>query len=419
MRVFALADCNSFYCSCERVFQPELRGKPVVVLSNNDGCCIAMSDEAKAVGIEMATPVFMVQKLIEKHDVQIRSSNYTLYADMSDRVMTILREAVPSAEVYSIDEAFLDLTGVENVEEFCRDLRERVRKWTGIPISIGIGPTKVLAKLANKLAKKGDGVRNLMPPGSAAEAMKGFPVEKIWGIGRAHSTYLRGRGITTAMELALTDTASIRKKMGVVGERLVHELRGVSCLSINEVTPARKNIVCAKSFGRPLETLPEVEAALAEHVCRVGAKLREEKNVAGIVSVFLLTNSFNPTEPQYCPSASAALPEPTSSNMIILRVAGRLLRAMFKTGYRFKKIGVMLDGISPDDTWQPALIGGDHIRERRNRLQAAVDRVNAAHGRDTVRPAMMGFGDEFVIQASMKSRCYTTDWRQLPIAKAS
>lgn len=415
MPLFGLADCNNFYASCERVFDPSLRGKPIVVLSNNDGCVVARSNEAKALGVGMAVPEFQVRHLIEKHGMAVFSSNYTLYGDMSARVMSILRERVPAMEVYSIDEAFLDFTGIANPEELAAELRETVRRWTGIPISIGIGRTKLLAKAANKLAKKTPrGVRTLEP---GDPALLEFPVEDLWGVGKAHSAYLRGLGIHTASAFAEMEPTALRRKMGVVGERMIHELRGTSCLALTEVDPPRKQIICAKSFRSPLSHLPAIETATVEHVCRVAEKLREQDCVAGGLQVFLQTNGHREQDPQYYPQATVTLDEPTACTMRLAARARQLLGEIYREGFRFVKSGVVLLDITPASAIQPSLIGGDPEAELRRKLAAVVDRLNRTHGRDTVRPASMGFEGAWKLRAGRRSPAYTTRWSDLAEVK--
>lgn len=297
MPVFALVDCNNFYASCERVFNPRLIGRPVVVLSNNDGCVVARSNEAKALGIGMGVPEFKVRELIQRHDVAVLSSNYALYGDLSRRVMDTLRGLASQVEIYSIDEAFLDVSGFGGRLEHARQMRQTVRQWTGIPVSVGIGPSKVLAKVANKLAKKtpgAEGVYDLCDEAARREALERFPVADVWGIGPAHAKLLLGHGCETAADLRDADERWIKKRLGVVGVRMVHELRGISCLPLERCPPAKKNIACTRSFGRYVETLAEMREAVASYAARAAVKLRRQGSCAGLLTVFLMTNNFRP-----------------------------------------------------------------------------------------------------------------------------
>ena len=301
--IFALVDCNNFYVSCERVFQPCLNGKPVVVLSNNDGCVIARSEEAKALGIPMGLPFFQMRERFTGHTIETYSSNYALYGDMSTRVMTILKQFSPEVEVYSIDEAFLNLAGCGNGDliSYGHLIHRSVKQWTGIPISIGIGETKTLAKLANRLAKRSDHVQGVVDLTSSQhqdDILASIPVKDIWGIGRSYSRLLQSNGIRTALELRDADDRWIRQQMGVVGVRIVWELRGISCLPLELSPPPKKSLMVSRSFGRPIATLDEMREAVATYTTRAAEKLRRHRLAAGILSVFLMTNRFKEDEPQ-------------------------------------------------------------------------------------------------------------------------
>ena len=409
-RLFGLVDCNNFYASCERVFEPALNGRPIVVLSNNDGCVIARSNEAKALGIKMGDAEFKIRLTLRGQGVVIRSSNYTLYGDMSARVMQILGENLPALEIYSIDEAFGDFTGIADPSALAGELRARVRQWTGIPVSIGLGSTKVLAKAGNKLAKKTpNGVRVVSGPSDLGE----FPIRDLWGIGPAHEAFLTKAGITTAAQLAGADRVWIRHHLGVVGERIVWELNGVSCLRLEEISPAKKNICCAKGFGQPLTELADIQAALAAYVARVGEKLRSQHLVCGALSVFLLTNPFRTDEPQYNPQISSEFAEPKNFTPDLQHEAQRLLARIHRPGYRFRKVGVMLLDLTPASAIQRSLFRPDQRFEEKARLQAAVDHLNRQFGRDTVRTARQGHAEKHRLRAEKKSRCFTTRWEEL------
>lgn len=414
--VFALIDCNNFYVSCERVFNPRLRGRPVVVLSNNDGCVISRSEEAKALGVRMGAPLFQIQKLIDAHRVEVFSSNYALYGDMCARVMETLRETSPEVEIYSIDEAFISLSGVaaENLRNVGREARERVRRWTGIPVSVGIGPTKTLAKVAAHLAKKSgraEGVVSLVDSPHLDAALARVAVEDVWGVGRNFARLLKGRGIVTARDLRSAGERWIKKEMGVVGVRLLYELRGVSCLPLESCPPPKKGITVSRSFGRPVESVEEAREAVAAYVSRAGEKLRRQQLAATTLIVFLATNRFVP-EPHHAASVVINLPVPTDVTPELIRYAREGVGHVFRAGHKFKKAGVMLVGLVPVSPVQAGLF--DRMdRERARRLMQTVDAVNARLGRDTVRYAGVGLGQSWRARSERRSPGYTTRWDEL------
>src|SRR5690554_2745934 len=313
MTTFALVDCNNFYASCERLFRPDLNGRPIVVLSNNDGCIVARSAEAKALGIKMGAPYFQIQRFLEQQGVEVFSSNYALYADISARVMTTLEEMAPRVEVYSIDEAFLDLTGVDHIIEldcFGRQVRETVGRYTGITVCVGIAPSKTLAKLANHAAKKWHatgGVVDLRDKARQRKLMSLLPVDEVWGVGRKLTQRLQSDGIKTVLDLADAQPKSIRQQYSVVLERTVRELNGESCLDLEEVTPVKQQIVCSRSFGERVTDRGVMREAVSEYAARAAEKLRIEGRTAKRVSLFMRTNRFNSHEPQYTPCLSAEL----------------------------------------------------------------------------------------------------------------
>src|SRR5215813_11351401 len=313
--LFALIDCNNFYVSCERVFQPALCSKPVVVLSNNDGCVIARSEEAKALGIPMGIPAFKLADLRQEHPIEVFSSNYTLYGDLSARVMTTLAQWAPAVEVYSIDEAFLDLTGIstDDLRIYGQTLRATIHQWTGIPVSIGIGPTKTLAKLANRLAKRSpqaQGVVILTSPLEIEATLAQTPIQDIWGIGPGYTRRLHAHEIRTAIQLRNMTDRWVRQELGIVGLRLVWELRGISCLPLEFCPPPKQSLMVSRSFGRPITTLIEMREAVATYMTRAAEKLRRHQVAAGVLTVFLMTNRFT-DEPQYSNSVTMPLPVAT------------------------------------------------------------------------------------------------------------
>ena len=425
MNRIALVDCNNFFCSCERVFDPSLAGKPVVVLSNNDGCIVSRSQEAKDLGIPMGAPLHEQQTVIRKHGVRVFSSNYTLYGDMSARVMTILRDAVPAIEIYSIDEAFLQLPDLMG-EKSVRELRSRVRQWTGIPVCIGIGPTKLLAKLSNHHAKKNHATGGVFDFTSCPDSdglLAATPCDSLWGVGENLGRRLSRLGIQNALELKAADAATIRRSLGVTGERLMRELNGISCLEMEEIPPGRKGVVSSRSFGSPVDTLEELEEAVANHVAGASAKIRRFALLATRMEVFIMTNRFSRQDMQYCPSSGQSLPTPTSSTSELLEVAGKLLRGIYRSGYRYKKTGIMLGGLVPEDSYQPSLFEAGQPKGDRPNIDKVVDDINNRMGdpRSPVitRLAMGTQGAEkgWKMKAERHSPCYTTSWEQLPVAK--
>lgn len=407
----ALVDCNNFYVSCERVFNAKLIARPVVVLSNNDGCVIARSNEAKALGIKMGTPLFQTQHLVEEYDVAVYSSNYALYGDMSHRVMGALQEFTPEVEVYSIDEAFmrLDHDPASSLFSYGLRIKEKVRQWTGIPVSVGIAPTKTLAKIANHLAKKSSGVEGVLDltgMSEQAEALERTPVGEVWGVGAAYAKLLRARGITTALKLRDADRLWVRKRMTVVGARIVEELRGISCLPMEQCPPQKKSITCSRSFGTSVESLGEMREAVATYMRRAAEKLRRQKLAAGVVTIFINTNRFS-KEPQYSNAITYELAYPTDVTDELLEWAYKGLGQIFREGYRYKKAGVMLNHLVPSDQLTVRLFHNSDF-ERSRRLAKVIDAINARHGRDTVRYGMAQSNCGWKTKFNWRSSRYTT-----------
>ena len=418
---FALVDCNNFYASCERVFNPRLIGRPLAILSNNDGCVIARSEEVKQLGVPMGAPAHEHKAFVRKHGVVVMSSNYSLYGDMSARVMETLRSHARAMEVYSIDEAFLALEGWQGVE-FARWLRARVRQWTGIPVSIGLGPTKTLAKIANRIAKKTPelgGVFDLALVKSIDETLSRIPCEDIWGIGKRLAVRLAAGGIRNACELKDGDSAWIRKTLGVVGERIQLELRGVSCLALEEMPAPKKGIASAKSFGRPVEKLEELEEALATYTARAAEKLRAGGLVAKRIHVFLTTNPFSAKQPQYSSGSEAALPHPSNHTPDLLSMALGLLREIYRPGHQYKKTGIFLTELVPEADLLPDLFEAPSgVAERNKEIGRIVDKLNQKLGRNAVRYGAMGLKQSWAMRQGSRSQRFTTRWEELPTAKA-
>ena len=415
---FALVDCNNFYCSCERVFNPRLIGVPVVVLSNNDGCVISRSEEAKRLGVAMGAPAFKNEAFFKNNGVQVFSSNYALYGDMSARVMATMRSLVEQMEVYSIDEAFLALESFQG-DAFAYELRARVRQWTGIPVSVGIGPTKTLAKLANRYAKKNPQMNGVFDLTSVNpdEVLAKIECQDVWGIGNRTALKLAGAGIKSALDLKRADIPWIRNKLGVVGERTVRELNGIACLELDELPASKKGIACSRSFGHPVESLVELEEALATYIARVGEKLRMGQLLATRISVSLETNHFQPDQPQYQAARETALLSPTNQTADLIKTGLELLRKIYRPGYHYKKTGVMVTELVGECSVQRSLFE-DSGDKQRVALQAAVDVLNQRLGKNAVRFGAMGVQEEWQMLQDRKSQCYTTRWDELLVVTA-
>lgn len=422
--LIALVDANNFYVSCERVFRPDLIGKPVAVLSNNDGILVARSQEVKDLGIKMGVPVFQVQHLVKQHNIRLFSSNYTLYADMSARVMSTLEEFAPSLEVYSIDEAFLDLTGVCHKDPIAygHRIRKAVFRATGIPVCVGMGPTKTLAKLANFAAKKWKktgGVLDLSDPVRREKLMRIVPVGEVWGIGSRTTAKLNQIGINTVWDLAIQPSKRIQTQFNVVVTRTIMELNGIPCLELEEIAPDKQQIVCSRSFSHRLSEYRELSQALAEFCSRAAEKLRRQHSVTGCITIFIRTNPFNPQEPQYQRSASVKLDATTQDTRAIIATANRLLKELFKTGYGYHKCGVQLSQLQPESSLgQMELFDfADNGLPTENRpLMKAVDQINRRFPR-AISVAATGFDKTWKAKAERVSQRYTTDWRELVTVK--
>ena len=415
--MFALVDGNNFYASCERVFAPALRRKPLVVLSNNDGCAIARSAEAKALGVGMAQPIHEVPREVRRQLV-VRSANFTLYGDISARVLAILRDAAPRVEPYSIDESFLDLGGLRDRIGFARALRERVLRWTGIPNCVGIGPTKVLAKAANKLAKRGAGVVDLTDAAERALALADYPTADLWGVGSRTAAKLAARGIHTAAQLRAAPPADILTAFGVTIARVQRELQGRPCIALEEIEPDRKQIIVSRSFGQRVDEHEAVAQALATFAVRACEKLRRRGLVAGGVGIFANTDVFRPELPQHHPSRTVNLPRPTSDSRAVLTVVRRLLGGFLRDGRGYKKAGVVLHDLGRPERLQGDLFGGATIGDPV--LMRVVDRINERYGRNAAGFGATGWHDKpaWGMRQQALSPCYTTRWSDLPCALA-
>jgi DNA polymerase V len=411
--MIALVDVNSFYASCEQVFRPDLRGRPVAVLSNNDGCVIALNREAKALGIAMGRPAFEIMGVMEGHGVTVFSSNYPLYGDMSRRVMETLATLGASLEVYSIDEAFVEVPGLErDLAAYGHRVRERVMQWTGLPVGVGIAETKALAKVANHVAKRErDRTRNvfvIMDEAARAACLESFPVEEVWGIGRRIAARLADRGIRTAADFTRLPDAWVRKELTVTGLRLKRELLGEPQSALEVVAPAKQMIGTAKSFGEALEDEGLIREALAYYVAECGEKLRRQGSLAGHLTVYLETNRFRESEPQYVNQTCLRLPVPTNDTLELTRHAERGFGRIFRAGYRYKKVGVWLSGLVSPEAVQQDFFAEDPGM-RRARVMEVMDAVNRKYGKAALRTAAAGFRrEQWKLRQERLSPCYTT-----------
>ena len=412
--MIALADCNNFYASCERVFNPTLKNKPVVVLSNNDGCIIARSNESKQLGIKMGEPVFKAREIIEKHNVNVFSTNFALYGDMSKRVMTLLASLSPEIEIYSIDEAFMNLAGIKKCFEIGLHMRDTVKKHTGIPISIGIASTKTLAKVANHCAKRftKKGVYVLKRKDHISEILKSMPVSKLWGVGSRYSRMLRSYGVDNAHEFVSLDEKWVLEKMTVIGLRIQRELKGESCISMDINPSPKKNICTSRSFGAKVRDFQSLKESISSHAARCAEKLRSEKGCARYVSVVIKTNPFSDSD-YYCGYKSSSFDVPTNDTLDIINAAENILRSIYKKGLEYKKSGVIVGDIIPQNQVQLNLFDMDEKRIKRKKLDSTVDIINQAMSRSTIHIGSQGIAKNWQLKREKLSPCYTTKWDDL------
>jgi len=421
-KVFALVDCNNFYVSCERVFNPRLNGKPVIVLSNNDGCAVARSNEAKALGIKMGVPAFEIADLIKKHDIQVYSSNYALYGDMSDRVMNTLASFTPHIEIYSIDEAFLELSDINEKErvQFCQKIRNTVYQWTGIPVSIGVAATKTLSKVANRIAKKSNKARGFLDLTNSpylSHALERTEVDDIWGVGRKYARYLKKHGIVNALQVKNADSYMIQKKMGICGTRLQKELNEQSCFPLECNPSAKKNLSVSRSFKKAVSSIDDLKEALANFVSIGAEKLRSEQSVAKVMIVYITTGRF--ASRTYYKSEVISLPVATNNTPELIKYASFGIDRIFQKGFFYKKTGVIFKELFPANCYQGGLF--DPIdREKFNKVMQSIDQINGKMGTNSVKYAALGLNPAPNWQTAFNNRspAYTTDWDQLPRACA-
>jgi DNA polymerase V len=424
--LFALVDVNNFYVSCERVFAPKLENVPMVVLSNNDGCAVARCAQVKVLGVKMGTPWFQMQELAKKHGIQAYSSNYTLYGDMSGRVVEVLKKFTPHLEVYSIDESFLAIETVlkqyVDPTSLGHTIKQEVKDTTGLPVCVGIGRSKTLAKLANHLAKKHkifSGVCDVdsMPKEELYQWMAETAVGEVWGVGKQTCKKLKELHIHTAFDLLQASPQAMRQQFGVVMERLCYELRGVSCLQLEEVAPIKQQIVSSRSFGKPVTALDELAESVATHTARSAEKLRAQKSVTGALTVFIQTNSFKPHEPQHHQSITVALTGPSDNTLILTAAALKVLKQIYQAGFKYKKAGVMLSLLADKPTVQQSLFDDIHVKGKSAGLMKAMDSINNRFGNAVIRSAASGTTQNWQMRSGNKSPNYTTRWDELPIVR--
>lgn len=412
--MFGIMDCNNFYASCERVFNPALNGRPVIVLSNNDGCVIARSNEAKALGIKMGVPAYQIKEAIHEHGIAVFSSNYTLYGDMSSRVMSILASLAPEIEIYSIDEAFINLDGIKDLQLLGSDIVYKVARGTGIPVSLGIAPTKTLAKVANKFAKKYPAYNRVCiidKEDKRIRALELTDVGDVWGIGHRQAVKLEKQGVKSAYDFTLLPGSWVRKNMTVVGERTWKELRGVSCIDMVSMPPTKKQICTSRSFGKMVDDYDTVAEAVATHASSCAWKLRQQQSYAMSLMVFIHTNSYREDLPQYWRNTIIKLPVPTADTLEIVHYALHGLKGIFIRGYQYKKAGVIIMEITSGGVQSELFDNID--RTKRARLMEAIDRINGGHNQSLVKLAVQGSGRGWELKQEQLSRHFTTNLTEI------
>jgi DNA polymerase V len=418
MSIFALVDCNNFYVSCERVFNPKLENRPVIVLSNNDGCAVARSNESKALGIKMGAPFFKIRHLIDLHEVQVFSSNYALYGDMSKRVMQTLAEFTPVIEIYSIDEAFLDMSrfAFTDLTNYGTTIRQKVKQNTGIPVSIGIATSKTLAKVANKIAKKSakaNGVLDLTDTKYQDRALEFTPIADVWGIGRRYAAFLTMRGIKTALDFKHADTAMIQKKMGINGIRLQKELWGEPCYSLEESPPSKKSISVSRSFKKPVVSLDDLSQAVCSYISRGAEKLRAQSSQAQAMTVYVTTNRFKPGS-FYCNSTTCSFPTALNNTPELIKHGQVALKQIYQKGREYTKAGVVFLHLTQNGCFQQDLFDTTD-RTRPAKVMQVMDQINQKMGTNTLKYMSTGVSQDrpWETKFNHRSPAYTTDWEQL------
>lgn len=421
--LFALVDVNNFYVSCERVFRPSLDGVPIVVLSNNDGCAVARSNEVKALGVKMGAPWFKLKDLAKQHGILAFSSNYTLYGDMSNRATEVLRQFSPDIEVYSIDESFLRVETVAKLHGGATNrgqaIRQRVKQWTGLPVCVGFGSTKTLAKFANHLAKKQSVFQSVcdlsaLPETEVHDWMRKIAVSEVWGVGKRIAARLEPMGIATVYDLMCADTKALRNQFGVVLERTATELAGVSCLELDDLVENKQQIMSSRSFGQMVKTLNELTESVSWRAHVASEKLRAQQSVTGAVLVFVQTNRFKADDPQYNGSLVVPLENPSDNTCAITASALYGLKRIYRRGFDYKKAGVMLMQLTQKENYQSTLFDDGAARVRSAKLMQAMDAINTTWGRNTLRVGSMGTTRRWAMRSENRSPRYTTAWEELP-----
>ena len=416
----ALVDCNSFYVSCERLFNPSIIKKPVVVLSNNDGCIISRSTEAKVLGIKMGEPYFKVKGIVKKHNIKVFSSNYSLYGDISRRVMKTLKQFSPQMEIYSIDEAFLDLSSVnnENLLEHGNKIRKTILKWTGIPTSIGIATTKTLSKIANHIAKKASsGVINLVNATQIDEILKEIKINDVWGVGRQLTKFYIKNGITTANQLKNITDSWIKKNTNVFGARTVMELKGLSCISLETHNEKRKNCCVSRSFGRKVTKLEELNESITKHCLNAAEKIRLDNQTTKRITVFIRTSPFQKDKNYYANSKNMDLPIRTNDSIELVKQALTALKYIYRKGYKYQKIGIIFSELNDVDIYRKNLFSSIGNEEVRKKLMKAIDYTNIKYGRNALSIAQAGLNKKWNIKRQYSSKIDTACFDFLPIIK--
>ena len=418
--MFGLVDCNNFYASCERIFNPKLKDKPIVVLSNNDGCVIARSNEAKSLGIKMGEPAFKISSLIKKYNIKIFSTNFALYGDMSQRVMSIIASSIPNIEIYSIDEAFLDLRDFkyEDLRDIGHSIRKRILKYTGIPVSIGIGKTKTLAKISNHISKKNPKYKGVFIMGNNNEdtILKNVQVEKIWGVGLKTKVFLKHYGINTAMQLKKINSKWMRKHQSITGERTIKELSGIICYDINSSFSSKKSICTSRTFGKMVTSLNDLSSSISMYTVRCAEKLRAQNSSAMLAHVFVSTNLFRKDLKQYTNYRTINFPVPTNDTSEMLSYILKTLKMMYKNGYQYKRAGVVVSGIIPNSQVQCDIF--DTLdRAKSSHIMDTIDNINHKLGRDSIRYASQGYYRKWKLKQECLSPSYTTKWNNILTVK--
>lgn len=416
--MFALADCNNFFVSCERVFRPDLQGKPVIVLSSNDGCAIARSNEAKALGIKMGDPYFKIRGIVEKHDVAVFSGNMSLYGDMSQRVRWVLQEYAPSIEVYSIDEAFLDLRGINNIDfdQYAKEISKQCWKLTSIPVSVGIAPTKTLAKIASKLCKQYPKLKGgcyMHRPQDIEKVLRKFLIEDVWGIGRRSAPKLKSMGINTAFDYTQLNEEAIRRMFGVTGVRTWKELQGIPCIEFEDGFEAKQSICVSRSFSSEIYDVEDLQEQIANFASSMAEKLRKQNSVAGEMSVFAYTNRFKETQPQIYSNTLVSFLTPTNDQRTIVAQAVNAAKNFFRENYGYKKAGVIATNIMPTQNVMHSLFEDAEAADRERKITSVLDCVNSKFGKSTIKLAVQGSG-QIKTSSENQSPHYTTLWSDIP-----